>query len=187
MASYRIRFLPEGREATVEEGKTLLEAARAANVYVGAICGGEGVCGKCRVIVREGDVEGESTEFLTRDEIRRGYVLACQVVPRTDLVVEVPPESRLGAYEAIGIDSEQFRDFANRHAERLTAKLDPVVEKLFVVLPEPNLDDPTADQERLLEAVSKRRPGALQMGLKIARELADTNSHGFNPTGGNRS
>ena len=72
MASFRIRFLPEERETTVEEGTTLLEAARAANVYVGAICGGEGVCGKCRVVVREGDVEGESTEFLTRDEIRRG-------------------------------------------------------------------------------------------------------------------
>jgi len=173
MASFRIRFLPEGHETTVEEGKTLLEAARGANIYVGAICGGEGVCGKCRVMVREGEVEGESTEFLTRDEIRRGYVLACQVVPTSDLIVEVPPESRLGAYEGIGIDSEQFRDFADRAAERLTAELNPVVEKLFLVLPEPNLDDPTADQERLLEAVSKQRPGALQMGPKIARELPE--------------
>jgi uncharacterized 2Fe-2S/4Fe-4S cluster protein (DUF4445 family) len=171
--SFSVRFLPEGRDVTVQEGKTLLEAARAANVYVGAICGGEGVCGKCRVIVREGDVEGESTEFLTRDEIRRGYVLACQVVPTSDLVVEVPPESRLGAYQDIGVDSQQFRDFADRTAEPPTAELDPVTEKLFLVLPEPSLDDPTADQERLLEAVSKRRPGPLQMGLKIARELPE--------------
>jgi uncharacterized 2Fe-2S/4Fe-4S cluster protein (DUF4445 family) len=70
MARFRVRFLPEGRKTTVEEGKRLLEAARAANVYVGAICGGEGVCGKCRVIVRQGEGEGESTEFLTRDDIR---------------------------------------------------------------------------------------------------------------------
>ena len=68
----------------------------------GAICGGEGSCGKCRVIVQKGEVEGESTEFLTRDEIRRGYVLACQVRPRSDLEVEVPPESRLVGYEGIG-------------------------------------------------------------------------------------
>ena len=67
MATFRIRFDPEQRETEVEEGKTLLEAARKAGVYVGAICGGEGICGKCRVIVREGEVEGESTEFLTRD------------------------------------------------------------------------------------------------------------------------
>ncbi|MBN2475043.1 MAG: DUF4445 domain-containing protein [Pirellulales bacterium] len=171
MAHFRIRFLPDNLETTVAAGKTLLDAAREANVYVGAICGGERICGKCRVIIREGEVEGESTEFLTRDEIRRGYVLACQVVPITDLLVEVPPESRLTGYKGIGVDSEQFRDFAHRGAERPPAALAPIVEKYFFDLPEPTLDDPTADQERLLEAVSKRRPGPLQMGLKITREL----------------
>lgn len=171
MASFRIRFLPDGQEAAVEEGVSLLEAARQAGVYVGAICGGEGVCGKCRVILREGEVEGESTEFLTRDEIRRGYVLACQVIPQSDLEVEVPPESRLVGYEGIGRDSERFRDFAHRRADRLGAELSPLVEKHFLELSEPTLDDPTADQERLLEAVAKRRAGPLQMGLKMLREL----------------
>jgi len=98
VSDFKIRFLPDGQETAVEEGKTLLDAARLANVYVGAICGGEGICGKCRVIVREGEVTGVSTEFLTRDEIRRGYALACQVIPTGDLVVEVPPESRLAGY-----------------------------------------------------------------------------------------
>ncbi len=177
MASFRIRFLPEGQETAVDEGKSLLEAAREANLYVGAICGGEGVCGKCRVIVREGEVEGESTEYLTRDEIRRGYVLACQVVPTTDLVVEIPPESRLTGYEGIGRDSERFRDFAHRGAERPPTQLEPLVEKFFLELPEPTLDDPTADQERLLEAVAKRRSGPLQMGLKVIRELPQLLRH----------
>ena len=171
MASFRIRFLPDQHETAVDEGKTLLEAAREAGVYVGAICGGEGVCGKCRVIVREGEVQGESTEFLTREEIRRGYVLACQVVPCSDLTVEIPPESRLGGYEGIGRDSEQFRDFAHRGAEHPPAKLTPVVEKFYLKLAEPTLDDPTSDQQRLLDAVAKRRPGPLQMGLKTTREL----------------
>ena len=53
----RIRFLPDDREVEVAEGSTLLDAARAAGVYVGSICNGEGVCGKCRVIVREGEVD----------------------------------------------------------------------------------------------------------------------------------
>ncbi len=171
MASFRIRFLPDENETTAEEGKTLLEAAREANVYVGAICAGEGICGKCRVIVQEGDVEGESAEFLTRDEIRRGYVLACQVVPQSDLVVEVPPESRLGGYKGIGKDSERFRDFAHRGADRPPAELNPVTEKFYLELDEPTVDDPTGDQERLLEAISKKLPGPLQMGLKITQEL----------------
>jgi len=171
VASFRIRFQPDDCETVVDEGKTLLEAAREANVYVGAICGGEGSCGKCRVIVQEGEVEGESTEFLTRDEIRRGYVLACQVRPVSDLEVEVPPESRLVGYEGIGTDSERFRDFTHRGAERPATELTPVIEKLHLCLPEPTLDNPTADQERLLDEVSKKRPGPLQIGLKITREL----------------
>ena len=171
MTRHRIRFLPDDKETTVKEGKTLLKAARKADVYVGAICAGEGVCGKCRVIVQEGEVEGESAEFLTRDEIRRGYVLACQVVPRSDLVVEVPPESRLGGYEGIGKDSERFRDFAHRGAEKPPAALEPITAKLYLELDEPSVDDPTADQERVLDAVAKRFPGPLQMGLKIVQEL----------------
>jgi len=171
VTSFRIRFQPDDCETVVDEGKTLLEAAREADVYVGAICGGEGSCGKCRVIVQKGEVEGESTEFLTRGEIRQGYVLACQVYPRSDLEVEVPPESRLVGYEGIGTDSERFRDFAHRGAARLEAPLEPVIEKLHLCLPEPTLDNPTADQERLLEEVSRKRPGPLQMGLKITREL----------------
>jgi uncharacterized 2Fe-2S/4Fe-4S cluster protein (DUF4445 family) len=171
VADFRIRFLPDDRETVVHDGTTLLEAAREANVYAGGICAGEGICGKCRVIVREGEVEGESTDFLTRDEIRRGYVLACKVVPRSNLVVEVPPESRLGGYEGLGRDNEQFRDFTDRAAQPPPVELDPLVEKIALTLAEPSLDDPTADQERLLEAVAKRRAGPMQMGLKIAREL----------------
>ena len=45
-AGHRIRFLPDDREVVVPAGTTLLEAARQAKVYVGAICAGEGVCGK---------------------------------------------------------------------------------------------------------------------------------------------
>ena len=173
VTDFNVRFLPEGQQTTVPEGETLLEAARKADVYVGAICGGEGVCGKCRVIVREGEVEGKSTEFLTRDEILKGYVLACQVVPQSDLVVEVPVESRLVGYEGIGTDSERFSDFGRVAEEAPPVELEPIVEKYFLTLSEPTLDDPTADQERLLEAVTKRRPGPLQMGLKVTRDLPE--------------
>ena len=34
--------------------------------------------------------------FLTKEEVSRKYYLACQTYPRSDLVVEVPEESRLG-------------------------------------------------------------------------------------------
>jgi uncharacterized 2Fe-2S/4Fe-4S cluster protein (DUF4445 family) len=171
MTTFHIRFLPEDRETTVAEGKTLLEAARDANVYVGAICGGEGTCGKCRLVVRNGEVEGNAVEFFTRDEIRHGYVLACQTVPLSDVLIEVPPESQLPGYVGVVKDSARFSDFVRRPAERVPVELDPLVAKFALALPEPDLDDPTADQERLLEAIGRRWRGPLQIGLKVTREL----------------
>jgi uncharacterized 2Fe-2S/4Fe-4S cluster protein (DUF4445 family) len=171
MASFRIRFLPDGQETTVEEGTTLLAAAQQANVYVGAICGGDGSCGKCRLIVRDGEADGNAVEFFTRDEIRHGYVLACQTVPLTDLLVEVPPESRLVGYAEIVKDSERFRDFSHREARPVPVALDPVVQKFALELPEPTIDDPTADQERLLQAVRRHWSGPMQVGLKVTRDL----------------
>ena len=168
----RVRFLPEGREAEVEPGESLLDAARRAEVYVGAICGGEGLCGKCRVIVREGTVTDSSTEHLTREEVRAGYVLACQVSPLGDVVVEVPPESRVGGYKEVGKGAERFRDFTHKAREAPRFELDPIVEKVYVELRKPTLEDNTADHERLLDAMrnGNRR---CQVGLKVTRELPE--------------
>lgn len=171
MNGYRVRFLPGGQEITVEAGKSLLDAAREAGVYVEAICGGDGTCGKCRLIVQEGEIEANRVEFFTRDEIRRGYVLACQTVPKSDVVVEVPPESRLTSYVGITPDSERFRDFAPSAPQPPEEALDPLVQKHYLELFAPTLDDPTADQERILEAVGRRVSGPLQMGLKTVCEL----------------
>ncbi len=139
---------------------------------MGAICGGEGICGKCRVIVRAGEVTGDSTEFLTRDEIRRGYVLACQVIPRSDLVVEVPPESQLAGYVGIGQDSERFRDFTHRGGQRPPTELAPAGGE---VRPRPARTHPGRSHRRPGAAACRRcvrqRPGPLQMGLKVTREL----------------
>jgi len=50
----RVRFLPSGREVTVAEGATLLEATLAAGLPLASSCRGVGSCGWCRVRVLEG-------------------------------------------------------------------------------------------------------------------------------------
>ena len=46
-----------------------------------------GVCGTCRARVVEGKVEMDQNFALERDEVERGYVLACQSHPMSDRVV----------------------------------------------------------------------------------------------------
>jgi len=38
----------------VDDGENLLRAAMEAGVHINASCGGEGVCGKCLVIIEKG-------------------------------------------------------------------------------------------------------------------------------------
>ena len=53
----QIVFQPSGRRGEIEAGKSILEAARTLGVGIEATCGGARVCGKCRVIVEEGNFD----------------------------------------------------------------------------------------------------------------------------------
>jgi len=168
-----VRFVPDNVTVEVPRGGTILDAARKAGVFINSLCGGDGVCGKCRVIVREGNVEGGGTEFFTRDEIREGYILACQAQIAGDLEVEVPAESRVRAYEAeVGVAEQRLSEAAL--LERRPAALNPLVKKFSCKVPPPTLDYHHADLERLEDSLrSADGGGECQMGLKIIRTLPD--------------
>jgi len=169
--SYKVLFRPG--EVTVEAaaGATILAAAGKAGVFINSLCGGDGVCGRCRVIVREGKTSGGSTEFFTREEIQQGHILACQARIESDLVVEIPPETRLtGAPEHVE-DEVPFLADLSRLAGR-DIRLAPLVRKTYLQMPPPSLDDNVSDLQRLEQALAKAvGDGQFQMGLKVTRRL----------------
>ncbi|MFC1734887.1 ASKHA domain-containing protein [Candidatus Hydrogenedentota bacterium] len=169
-----VRFGPEGPEIEVEEGTTILDAARLASVFIDSLCSGDGACGKCRVIVREGDVESVTTGLLTRTEIRQGYYLACEARVQSDVLVEVPAESQLKAEITALEESEEFVGVEARR-ERPPTKLDPLVNKHCITVPEPTLENNRADLERLEQALSEAdgKGDDYQMGLKVIRTLPE--------------
>ncbi len=73
-------------------GEKLLGALNDHGVLVPSACAGAGTCGLCRVKVTEGGTAALPTEAarLSRSELRDGVHLACQVVLRGDMGVEVP-------------------------------------------------------------------------------------------------
>ena len=94
----RIIFHPLNKVVEVEKGTTLLEAIRQAGIQIEAICGGKGLCGKCRAILRKGEVEYVSDAYkkhLSRQEIKEGYILSCQTRVLTDSEFTIPVESRI--------------------------------------------------------------------------------------------
>jgi CDP-4-dehydro-6-deoxyglucose reductase len=84
---FRVRLQESGQAFEVAAGETVLEAARRAGVKLAHECT-LGNCGTCRVKLVEGTVGYQDwPAALSPEEAARGYALACQALPRRDLVV----------------------------------------------------------------------------------------------------
>ena len=80
---------PHNRRLHLEPGRPVLESALAAHLNLPHSCKG-GSCGSCRARLLSGRVEYPRGRPLgiRAEEIDAGYVLLCQAVPASDLVVE---------------------------------------------------------------------------------------------------
>ena len=148
----RVHFTPDNVDIIVEQGESLLEAAIAAGVHINASCGGAGVCGTCKVLIKQGEVESTKTEKLTKQEYKQGLRQACQSRIISDLAVDIPVESRL---ETAVLDRERIAGIQPSEVLATGWRFNPPVSKLYVELPPPTLKDNISDLSRLLRGLKK--------------------------------
>ena len=79
-------------------GANILEVAREAGISIDAPCGGAGTCGKCRVKLLEGEVEG-GRNHRKPQEYEEGWRLACQSTVCADAHFLVPAEAASFAHD----------------------------------------------------------------------------------------
>jgi uncharacterized 2Fe-2S/4Fe-4S cluster protein (DUF4445 family) len=94
----KIVFNPMDKVVEVERGTILLDAIREAGIDIRSICGGDGECGTCKVILDKGEVANVSTKYkkwLHPEELAEGYRLACQTRILGDCEFTIPVESRI--------------------------------------------------------------------------------------------
>ena len=149
----QIHFLPDNVTALVEEGDNLLASAAKAGVYIHAFCGGDGVCGKCKVIIEEGEVRSTAAAKPGRDK-DQNYRLACQSSVVSDLVVRIPDEVKENG-QSLKRKPKTTRSISARSLNALIGKWDvsPPVEKRFIKLTPPSITDNIPDLQRLLRAI----------------------------------
>ena len=72
----------------------LLEALADADIFLSSACGGNGICGQCRVKVLSGGGDILPTEqgLINKKEAASGYRLACQMTIYQPLMLELPEE-----------------------------------------------------------------------------------------------
>ncbi len=157
----RVSFQPSGRTVYVLPGTRLMEAAAGAGIVVNQPCGGEGVCGKCRVLVAQGACAATDQEarIFTAKELADGWRLACQTTVCSPAIVEIPASSTLDAHQQILTQTNQTTP----------RTIDPPVRKRYVELSSPGRGNDAPDLVRLQEAL-----GPFRVDISLLRVLPTT-------------
>ncbi len=134
-------FRPSGTEARVPPDVTVFDAASWNGVAIDSTCGGHGTCKKCRVKVLDGraPVTKLDSRAFHPDELRDGWRLACRIHAYTDLEIEVPPLQTRPKAATVGVGRQVI--------------LRPAIQKRYLELSEPTLEDQVTDLERVLAAL----------------------------------
>ncbi len=173
----RIQFLPHERKIEVEKETSLIRAALEAGVHINASCGGTGVCGKCRVLVEEGQVEGGINEKLSQADQEKGYRLACQTVVQTDLTIRVPVESEMDAAvlnrpasprRKAHIQQVDLQDFKEK------GLFLPPGEERYLEMTPPSAEDNSSDVTRVVNALKlQHHEHRLVVDYYVLRKVVD--------------
>jgi len=155
---------PVGRRTEIESGKTILDASRSAGVGVISLCGGEGWCDSCLVRIASGEVNSPTQseiDSLGQEQIDKGFRLACQAVPLSDIRIDIPPDS-LSTPQRLQVEGKDF-DIA----------ISPAVEVVDLELIPPELKDLRADADRVITALEDAGHLDTRIDLPILEVLSD--------------
>ncbi len=151
-----IVFTPSGKRGRFAVGTPILQAARALGVDIDSVCGGRGLCGRCQVLVAEGEfakhgVSSSSASlspfseaerrFAARAPLAPGRRLSCSARVETDVVIDVPESSQV------------HRQVVRKEADVRVIELNPLVRLHYVQVKQPDMHDPSGDLRRLYDAL----------------------------------
>jgi len=177
----RIIFKQENGEEVVtyaNDGESLLEVARNAGVEIDAPCAGNGVCGKCRVTLLEGEVDCPKSLHLSDEDREKGMRLACISRVSGPAVILVPETA--GAFKS-GIRSADMSSPKEveifRHAQSALSEAGIVKDNGFglveLSLDAPTLSDTMPDNERLSRAIAaKTGESTVRLSSAVVKKAA---------------
>ena len=160
--------MPSGRRGRFPVGTPLLDCARQLGVDIDSVCGGRGICGRCQVVVAEGEFAKHGINSVAehvsprgepenRFDSRKGLAaerrLSCHALLWGDIVIDVPP------------DSQVHKQVVRKRAEVRDIKMDPAIRLHYCVVEEPDMHNPLGDFERLSLALAD------QWGLDDLEEI----------------
>ncbi|WP_024846550.1 ASKHA domain-containing protein [Aminobacter sp. J41] len=147
-----VLFMPSGKRGRFPKGTPVLDAARQLGVYVESVCGGRATCGRCQVVVQEGNFakhgivssndhispKGPKEERYERVRgLADGRRLSCSSTIEGDLVIDVPQDTVINA------------QVVRKAATDRVFERNPAVRLCYVEVDEPDMHKPLGDLDRL--------------------------------------
>ncbi|MDR2613511.1 MAG: ASKHA domain-containing protein [Deltaproteobacteria bacterium] len=167
-----LTFLPDRVTVKAPAGETVLDAANRGGLHINASCGGEGVCGRCMVELREGTVDASPGLYLSEEDFARNLRLACRAKVKAPAEIFIPLESRG--------DASFFKKAAQADEQVSVESLEPNVTQACLILRPPDPADNTSDLDRVAAALSEQGLRDLDVDLATLRSMPDTlRSSGF--------
>ena len=151
-------FTPSGKRGSFASRTSVLDAARALAVDLDSVCGGRGICGRCQIMVSEGEhakhgltsrgdhltaFSAAEATYRARSGLAAERRLGCHALMVGDLVIDIPADSQL------------HRQVVRKEAEVRDIAIDPVVRLHYVEVDEPVLASPSSDLRRLQDALER--------------------------------
>jgi uncharacterized 2Fe-2S/4Fe-4S cluster protein (DUF4445 family) len=146
---------PAQRKIRVPPGVTVFDSASWNGIAIDSTCGGHGTCHKCKVRLTPATPATRHDErTFSRDQLDEGWRLACLARATRNHDVVVPPLTTRPKAATVGVGRQVI--------------LRPAVQKRYVELSEPTLEDQATDLARLLAAIDDLEPRA---DLHVLRRL----------------
>ncbi len=165
MKTFKIKIMPQEKEILYVNGENLLYTLVSNGINIYASCGGDGVCGKCKVKILKGKYLTPFSEHISEEERKQNITLACLTKIESDVEIEILENSKVDNIKIL--DNRKLNntvssccdiEFSRDIDKIITTNLwsyEPVVKTVSVELKEPSLDNPISDIDRLLDVFEK--------------------------------
>jgi uncharacterized 2Fe-2S/4Fe-4S cluster protein (DUF4445 family) len=151
----KVTINPGKKKLTIPAGTLLLDVLKEAGIMITTPCGGKGNCGKCKVKVSPSysKLNPNEKKWLSEEEIKKGFRLACQYHLSQSTTITIPPY--------ILVKDKAFIIKGKIKSHLLNDDFRPAqkIKKLYLQLKSPNLQDQYSDWTRIVKALEMKLKG----------------------------
>lgn len=160
-----VEILPNNIIKKVAKGTKLIDAIYENEIYIDAVCGGKGKCGKCIVMLVSGNTSNiteNEKSILSESDIENNIILACEKIVVDDITIELISKKEESIINKGSIIKNNLSE--NSIIIKKNHKLNP-----------PTLKDQASDTQRVLRELDNDIEIDISLIPKIHRILDDAN------------